>query len=109
MALLAHASRPPSPAARLRLRIGVVIDEMDGEYHRPLIDGLCREATRMAVDIVFLPGHLPGSPEPFEQQFGMAFRMVDAHQFDGLVIFGTLMQGHLDEAGMRRFIASFSG
>jgi len=102
-------SSSPSPGTRPRLRIGVVIDEMDGEYHRPLIDGLCREAARMAVDIVFFPGHLPGSPQPFEQQFGMAFRMVDARQFDGLVVFGTLMQGHLDEVGMHRFIASFSG
>ena len=101
--------RPTESAPRPRLRIGVVIDEMDGEYHRPLIDGLCREAALAGVDLVFFPGHLPGTPQPFEQQFGMAFRMVDAREFDGLLIFGTLMQGHLDEDGMRRFIAGFGG
>ena len=99
----------PAPREpRVRLRIGVLLDEMDGEYHRPLVDGICREASRMGVDLVFFPGHLPGTEHPFEQQFGMAFRMVSAQQFDGLVIFGTLMQGHLDEGGVRRFIAGFT-
>ena len=94
---------------RPRLRIGVLIDEMDGEYHRPLVDGVCREAARAGVDIVFFPGHMPDAEHPFERQFGMAFRMVSPRQFDGLLIFGTLMQGYLDEAGVRGFVARFPG
>lgn len=105
-----HDTHPPaSVIPRSRPRFGVLLDEMDGEYHRPLLDGLCREAERLEVDLVFFPGHLRGASEPFEQQFGMVFHMVDRREFDGLVVFGTLMQGHLDETGMRRFVARFKG
>ena len=90
-----------------RLRICVVLDDMDGEYHDPLLDGVCRMAERLGIDLIFAPGRSPGTPLQFEQQFGMVFQMVREHAPDGLLIFGTLMQAHLDEDGLRRFIATF--
>lgn len=91
-----------------RLRIGVLLDEMDGEYHRPLIDGVCREGDALGVELVFFPGHLPGAPLAFEQQFGIVFEMVDPQRIDGLLVFGSAMQGHLDEDGLRHFLARFA-
>jgi diguanylate cyclase (GGDEF)-like protein len=105
-----HALTPassPKPPLR-RLRIGVVLDDMDGEYHQPLLDGVCKMAERLGIDLIFMPGHLPGTPQQFEQQFGMVFRMAREHAPDGLLIFGTLMQGHLDEDGLRCFVSTFS-
>ena len=97
----------PKPASR-RLRIGVVLDDMDGEYHDPLLDGVCRMAERLGIDLIFTPGRSPGTPLQFEQQFGMVFQMAREHAPDGLLIFGTLMQAHLGEEGLRRFVATFA-
>lgn len=97
----------PKPASR-RLRIGVVLDDMDGEYHDPLLDGVCRAAERLGIDLIFTPGRSPGTPLQFEQQFGMVFQMAREHAPDGLLIFGTLMQAHVDEEGLRRFVATFA-
>jgi diguanylate cyclase (GGDEF)-like protein len=99
---------PHAPIAQRRLRIGVVLDEMDGEYHAPLLDGVCKAANRLDVDLIFAPGHLPGAPEQFEQQFSMAFRMLRENAPDGMLIFGTLMQAHLNEERLREFIATFA-
>jgi len=102
------ATAPPSrPSSNPRpwYRIGVLLDELDGDFRLPLINGLCLEAERLGVALVLFPGHMPGSLELFQQQFGMSFRMVDPREFDGLLVFGTLLQGHLDETGIRRFIA----
>ncbi len=97
---------PVSPGRRTR--IGVILDDMDGEYHEPLLDGVCRAAERLDVDLIFLPGRSPGTTQLFEQQFGMVFQMAHEHAPDGLLIFGTLMQAYVDEGGLREFIASFS-
>ena len=97
---------PTQPRAR-RLRICVVLDDMDGEYHDPLLDGVCRMAERLDVDLVFAPGGSPGAPLQFEQQFSMAFQMVREIAPDGVLIFGTLMQAHVNEDGLRRFAATF--
>jgi len=104
--LTARAARP-APAGP-RLRVGVVLDDMDGEYHEPLLDGVCRTAERLDIDLVFLPGRSPGTPLLFEQQFAMVFEMVRSHAPDGLLIFGTLLQAHLDEDDVRRFLATFA-
>ena len=90
-----------------RPQIGVLLTEMEGDYHRALLDGVCRKADALGVDLVFYPGHLPGTPVPFEQQFGVVFEMVDPRLLDGLLIFGSTLQFHLDDAGMRCFLDRF--
>ena len=102
-----HQPARHAPPARRR-RIGVVLDDMDGEYHEPLLDGVCRAAARLDIDLIFLPGRSPATPLLFEQQFGMVFQMAQEHAPDGLLIFGTLLQAYVDEDGLRAFIASFS-
>ena len=84
-----------------RLQIGVLLTELDGEYHRGLVDGVCRRATAAGVDLVFYPGHLPGAAEPFEQQFGAVFEMVDPALLDGLLVLASSLQYYLDSSGMR--------
>ena len=108
IAMEAHLpSTSPNLESR-RLRIGVVLDDMDGEYHDPLLDGVCRMAERLGIDLIFTPGRSPGTPLQYERQFGMVFQMARENAPDGLLIFGTLMQAHVDEEGLRRFIATFS-
>ena len=101
-------SGPSAVPGPRRLRVGVVLDDMDGEYHDPLLDGVCRMAERLGIDLIFMPGRSPATPLQFEQQFGMVFQMAREHAPDGLLIFGTLMQAHADEDGLRRFVATFS-
>ena len=91
-----------------RLQIGVLLTELDGEYHRALLSGVCRHADAAGVDLVFYPGHLPGAPEPFEQQFGAVFEMVDPGLLDGLLVMASTLQYYLDDAGMRQFLSRFS-
>jgi signal transduction histidine kinase/DNA-binding LacI/PurR family transcriptional regulator/DNA-binding NarL/FixJ family response regulator len=91
-----------------RLQIGVLLTELDGEYHRGLVDGVCRRATAAGVDLVFYPGHLPGAAEPFEQQFGAVFEMVDPALLDGLLVLASSLQYYLDSSGMREFLSRFS-
>jgi DNA-binding LacI/PurR family transcriptional regulator len=86
----------------------VLLTELEGDYHRALIDGVCRKADSLGVDLVFYPGHMPGTPVPFERQFGVVFDMVDAQRLDGLLIFASSMQFHLDDGGMRRFLDGFA-
>ncbi len=104
-----HPLRSPaaSPPGR-RLRIGVILDDMDGDFHAPLLDGICAQAERLGIDLVFAPGRSPGSASQFERQFGMVFEIVRASAPDGLLIFATLLQSHMLEAQLQRFIAGFS-
>jgi diguanylate cyclase (GGDEF)-like protein len=93
--------------AEPRLRIGVLLPEVDGEYYRPLVDGVCRRARELDVDLMFYPGHLPGTPVGFERQLGAVFELVDSDILDGLLIFASTLQFYLDEQGMRDFLARF--
>lgn len=81
---------------------------MDGEYHRALLNGMCRKADALGVDLIFYPGRHPGTPQPFEQQFGIVFDMADSSLLDGLLILGATMQFHLDDTGMRQFLERYS-
>lgn len=97
----------PHASPEARLRVGVLLPEVDGEYFRPLVDGVCRRSVELNVDLVFYPGHLPGTPIPFEQQWGAVFELVDSDILDGLLIFASTLQFHLDTAGMREFLSRF--
>jgi diguanylate cyclase (GGDEF)-like protein len=90
-----------------RLRIGVLLPEIDGEYFRPLVDGVCARAGELDTDLVFFPGHLPASPVAFEQQWGAAFELVDSDVLDGLLIFASTLQFHLAAHGMQGFLSRF--
>jgi signal transduction histidine kinase/DNA-binding LacI/PurR family transcriptional regulator/DNA-binding NarL/FixJ family response regulator len=90
-----------------RLQIGVLLTELDGEYHRMLLGGVSRKALEAGVDVVFYPGHLPGAPEPFEQQFAVVFEMVDQGLLDGLLVLGSTLQYYLNDAEMRQFLERF--
>ena len=53
----AHGDASGSSVTKARrLRVGVVLDDMDGEYHEPLLDGICRTAERLDIDLVCAPG-----------------------------------------------------
>jgi diguanylate cyclase (GGDEF)-like protein len=90
-----------------RLRVGVLILEIDGEFFRPLADGVRRQAVALDADLVFFPGHLPGSPFQFWEQWNAAYELVDSDVIDGLVVFAAPLQAHLDEPGLRRFLSNF--
>jgi len=98
---------PTTPPDARRPRIGVVLDEMEGQYQVPLLDGVCRMAERLGFDLVFAPGRSAGAPLQYEKQFSMVFQMLREHQPDGLLIFGAIMQDHLNEEGLRQFVATF--
>ena len=91
-----------------RTRVGVLLPELDGEFYRPLVTAVCREAERLGVDLVFFPGHLPSTPVPWERQLGAAFELVDGQGVDGLLIFATLLQFYVDIASLDRFVARFA-
>ncbi|MET0350398.1 MAG: GGDEF domain-containing protein [Rhizobacter sp.] len=94
--------------SRTRPRVGVLLPELDGEFYRPLVRAVCREAERLGVDLVFFPGHLPSTPVPWERQLGAAFELVDAQGVDGLLIFATLLQFYVDTTSLDRFVARFA-
>lgn len=100
-------SARPAPEAPARPRIGVLLPEMDGDYYRPIVASVCRQAARLDVDLVFYPGGHPGSPVRFEQQRGAAFELVDGDLVDGLLVFASSLQHHLGAAGLGGLLDRF--
>lgn len=90
-----------------RIRLGVLIPDIDGEYYRPLVDGVCQEAFELNVDLIFYPGHAPGTSVPFDQQWAAAYELVDPTQLDGLLVIASALQVYLDAESMREFLGRF--
>lgn len=102
-----NVSQKSSRGISAATRIAVVLDDMDGEYHAPLLKGVCHAAQDLGIELVFLPGRAPATPHVFEQQFGVLFCIAKEYSSDGLLIFGTLLQAYLGEEGLRDFTSSF--
>jgi DNA-binding LacI/PurR family transcriptional regulator/signal transduction histidine kinase len=71
--------------------IGVLVDELDGEYQIAVVGGVVDAAREAGVNLVVFAGGVFGSPVHFGEQRNAAYSLVTSEGIDGLVMLsGTI-------------------
>src|SRR6202521_1157559 len=67
--------------------IGVLISEVEGRFAEPIVDALRNKAQQRGLKLLFFPSYRLDSPDGFERQFNMMYRLVDPARLDGILAF----------------------
>ena len=86
-------------------RIGVLINEVEGGFQTPLIEGLRNKAREHGLRLLLFPGHGFHSPDVFERQFNMMYHLVDPTRLDGIVSVTSSLQLPLSSDDLIQFLA----
>jgi diguanylate cyclase (GGDEF)-like protein len=71
--------------------IGVLISEVEGRFAEPIVDALRNKAQQRGLKLLFFPSYRFNSPDGFERQFNMMYRLVDPARLDGILAFTSTL------------------
>ncbi len=69
-----------------RLTIGILISYFDGLYQYQIWKSITDYAEENGINIVFLTGKIYNSPNEFDNQFNIVYKLADLKVFDGIVV-----------------------
>ncbi len=66
-------------------RIGILINEIDGFFNRPLIDGFRAKAQQLGLKLIFFPVRIIDAESAFDRQYNQLLNFADTPHIDGLI------------------------
>ncbi|MES2935739.1 MAG: GGDEF domain-containing protein [Pseudomonadota bacterium] len=90
------------------LRVGVLINTLDGYFQRAVLDGLQFKAQQEGLKLLFIAGHSINAPFLFERQFNIVYDLGDNPHIDAVISATAYFQSDLTREESIRFINRFS-
>lgn len=79
-----------------RLRIGVMINNLDGYFERALLAGLRHKAREEGLMLFFIAGNSVNAPILFERQFNVVYDLCNGPQLDAINSATAFLLTHMD-------------
>ncbi len=90
-----------------RITIGLLINQLDGMYQKPLWVGVADMAEAMDMNLVIYVGKSLRSPLAFEAQQNIIYQMIDTQHLDGIISTSGSLGNDIGITELERFYAPF--